>query len=168
MQTQTKTITQNDFIDFLGELVVNSIDPHMANTVIAQFGGWQEFTENAMDFFVRGGRITPNDKRRKFKVIKGWDSELVASDFYTKNKNDILNLAKSRTDSQEAQTVVELVSDFSALNGEYDLDAVAVGMHVLDCAEYPVVSSALACFAANEVVYAYNVLSTLSHTVEIN
>ena len=156
MKTQTKAITQNDFIDFLGGLVGNSIDPNMANKVIAQFGGWQEFSENAMDFLGRGGRITPNDKRRKFKVIKGWDSQAVASDFYTKNKG--------RTDSQKAQTVVELVSDFNSLNGEYDLDAVAVGMHVHDCAEYPIVSSALACFAANEVVYAYNVLSTLIYT----
>lgn len=164
MKTRTKAITQNEFIDFLGGLVGNSIDPNMANKVIAQFGGWQEFSENAMDFLGRGGRITPNDKRRKFKVIKGWDSQAVASDFYTKNKDDILKLAKSRTDSQKAQTVVELVSDFNSLNGEYDLDAVAVGMHVHDCAEYPIVSSALACFAANEVVYAYNVLSTLIYT----
>ena len=163
-QTKTKTISQNDFIDFLSGLAANGIEPHMANTVIAQFGGWQEFTANGMDLFVRGGRVDHNDKRKKPKIIKGWDSELVASDFYTKNKNDILNLAKSRTDSQEAQTVVELVSDFRSLNGEYDLDAVAVGMHVPDCAEYLVVSSALACFAANEVVYAYYVLSTLEST----
>lgn len=161
MKRDTFAMTQDDFITFLGTLASGRIGPKIANAVITQFGGWQEFKDNGMDLFIRGGHFLDRNKTKRQKLITGWDSQAVTSEFYTKNKADILELAKSRTDSQESQTVVELVSEFDSLDGEYDLDAVAVGMHVPECAEYPVVSSALACFAANEVTFAYDIFKAV-------
>lgn len=81
MKRDTFAMTQDDFITFLGTLASGRISPKIANAVITQFGGWQEFKDN--------------------------------------------------------------------------------GMHVPECAEYPVVSSALACFAANEVTFAYDIFKAV-------
>ncbi|MBO6224620.1 MAG: hypothetical protein J6N72_04070 [Psychrobacter sp.] len=153
MKNQTIANTQENFLVFLESLVSCRIKPEITNAVIAQFGGWQNFTDSSMDLFVFGGTL--KDKKRQ-SWVKGWESQEVMSAFYTNNKLEILELAKSRTDTQQSQTVVELVADFYWLEQEYDLDDVAAGMHMPDCTEYLAISTALTRFTIKEISYAYN------------
>lgn len=162
MKKSKTAATQKDFFKFIATELNNGPTPNIANLIIKQFGGWEDFQANNKDLFIRGGHFADNGHAKHQKQVKGWDTLAETSDFYTKNKAEILMLAKSRTDQREQQTVIELVSDFRALKGAYDLDMVAVGMHLTDCEEYPVVSSALACFAANQVSHAYSTFTSVT------
>ena len=128
------------------EFLVSSSYPSIAESVIEQSGGWESFTESAIDVSRYGANC-------------GYSGFIYYSEtcgFYDANKKAIIRLL-SDTDSDFGTSVVDMVSGFACLSDidKSDIEAILFGFDPSDECSETQVKNALAWFALETVCFDY-------------
>ena len=128
------------------EFLVSSSYPSIAESVIEQSGGWESFTESAIDVSRYGANC-------------GYSGFIYYSEtcgFYDANKKAIIRLL-SDTASDFGTSVVDMVSGFACLSDidKSDIEAILFGFDPSDECSETQVKNALAWFALETVCFDY-------------
>lgn len=130
----------------VNEFLATSSNPSIAQAVIDQSGGWESFTESAVDVSRYGANC-------------GYSGFIYYSEtcgFFDANKREILRLL-SYSAKDFGTNVIDMVCGFSCLSDidKSDIESILFGFDPLDECSETQVKNALAWFALETVCFDY-------------
>lgn len=118
----------------------------LAEIVMARYGGEEDFLSNygyVVDGKINGG-------------INGFISTYEMVQFFTANKDAIINFAKEVFTESGYSSMSEMVKDFGILNGGYSSEEVAIGIFDKESKDHYTMAEALVFFVGEELAHIYD------------
>ena len=137
----TSTLNQEGFI----ENYIAPMSNELATAVINQYGGFEALSECYSDVCnhgIDGG-------------FNGWIATNDMVDFYAKHEKTILNFAKEYAKELGYEGLLEMVSEFNRIRGEYNLSEIAEGLYDPESEYHSTIAEMMAWFVAEEMARAY-------------
>lgn len=137
----TSTLNQEGFI----ENYIAPMSNGLATAVINQYGGFEALSECYSDVCnhgIDGG-------------FNGWIATHDMVEFYKDNKTGILNFAKETAEELGSEGLLEMVSEFNRIRGEYNLSEIAEGLYDPESEHHDIIAEMMAWFVAEEVARSY-------------
>ena len=137
----TSTLNQESFI----ENYAPDMGSDLATDVINQYGGFDVLAECHADVCNHGIDSGFN----------GWIATHDMVDFYAKHEKTILNFAKEYAKELGYEGLLEMVSEFNRIRGEYNLSEIAEGLYDPESEYHSTIAEMMAWFVAEEMARAY-------------
>ena len=137
----TSTLNQESFI----ENYAPDMGSDLATDVINQYGGFDVLAECHADVCNHGIDSGFN----------GWIATHDMVEFYKDNKTGILSFAKETAEELGSEGLLEMVSEFNRIRGEYNLSEIAEGLYDPESEHHDIIAEMMAWFVAEEVARSY-------------